>query len=302
MAAEPLSPGVWGIVATPFSGSTFDVDEGSLARLVEHYQKIGVTGLAVLGVFGEAARLSSTERREVLETVVDTVELPLVVGVTAYATSPAIEEVEQTLEIVGDRLAGAMVQVNSPDPETLTAHLRGVHEATNAPIVVQDYPAISGVSIAPERLASALKDLDFVTAIKAESPPTALAVATLTRELPGVPVFGGLGGVGLVDELAAGAAGAMTGFSVPEALLACVEAYQQSGYAAAASAFAPYLPLVNFEQQPGIALAIRKEALRRRGLILESVVRPPGRSMPNALVQQLARHLERSEPLLAGAI
>ena len=65
-------PGVWGVVATLFSGSTLDVDEGSLVRLVVHYESIGVTGLTVLGVFGEAAQLSSSERREVLEAVADT--------------------------------------------------------------------------------------------------------------------------------------------------------------------------------------------------------------------------------------
>ena len=60
-----------------------------------------------------------------------------------------------------------------------------------------------------------------VTAVKAEAPPTPVAVAELTARCT-VPVFGGLGGVGLLDELAVGAAGAMTGFSFPEGLLACV--------------------------------------------------------------------------------
>ena len=87
-----LSPGVWGVVATPFSGSTLEVDEGSLVKLVSHYESIGVTGLTVLGVFGEAAQLSTTERREVLEAVADTVALPLVVGATALGTAPVIEE------------------------------------------------------------------------------------------------------------------------------------------------------------------------------------------------------------------
>ncbi len=52
----------------------------SLARLVEHYEAIGATGLTVLGVFGEAAALTAEERRQVLETVVECTDLPLVVG------------------------------------------------------------------------------------------------------------------------------------------------------------------------------------------------------------------------------
>src|SRR6478672_11832546 len=90
---ESLAPGVWGVVATPFQGSTLDVDLDSLSQLVEHYEEIGATGLTVLGVFGEAAALTADERRLVLETAVECTGLPLVVGVTALATRPAIDEV-----------------------------------------------------------------------------------------------------------------------------------------------------------------------------------------------------------------
>jgi 4-hydroxy-tetrahydrodipicolinate synthase len=293
-----LADGVWGVVATPFSGSTLEVDEGSLITLVSHYEFIGVTGLTVLGVFGEAAQLSSTERRDVLEAVADTVDLPLVVGATSLGTAPLVEEGLLAVEAVGTRIAALMVQVNSPRPDVLTGHLRAVHEATGLPVVVQDYPAVSGFSVAADVLAEVLADLPFVAAVKAEAPPTPPAIATLTARLD-VPVFGGLGGIGLLDELAAGSAGAMTGFSYPEGLLACVSAFRSGGYEAAREAFLPYLPLVNFEQQVRIALAVRKEALRRRGLVVESAVRPPAASFPASLSAQLDRHLA-AVPALEG--
>ena len=289
-----LSPGVWGVVATPFRGPAREVDEASLVRLVSHYERIGVTGLTVLGVFGEAAQLSSTERREVLEAVADSVELPLVVGATALGTAPVIEEGLLAAEAIGSRVTALMVQVNSPRRDVLAAHLRAVHEATGLPIVVQDYPAISGVSIPADVLGTALADLPFVAAVKAEGPPTPPAIALLAARLD-VPVFGGLGGIGLLDELAAGSAGAMTGFSFPEGLLACVNAWREGGFDAAREAFLPYLPLVNFEQQVRIALAVRKEALHRRGLIEESAVRPPAASFPATLCEPLDRHLAAVE-------
>ena len=285
-----LAAGVWGVVVTPFAGSTLDVDETSLVRLVAHYEGIGVAGLTVLGVFGEAATLSLNERREILEAVADTVDLPLVVGVGSLTTHPAVDVIQLALEVVGDQLAAVMVQVNSPDPGQLARHLRIVHEITGAAVVVQDYPLVSGITITAESLRQALAPLDFIAAVKAEAPPTAPAIATLTAALT-VPVFGGLGGIGLLDELAAGAAGAMTGFSFPEGLQACVTAHNDGGYTAVREAFGLYLSLVNFEQQAGIALAIRKEILRRRGLIAEPAVRPPARSMPDSLRDQLGRHL-----------
>lgn len=290
MPPTPLAPGVWGVVATPFIGSALDVDETSLAGVVEHYQRVGVTGLTVLGVFGEATALTVAERRAVLETVVDTVDLPLVVGATSLATAPVIDEVQLAQEVVGDRLAGVMVQVNSATPDVLGQHLKTVHETTGAGIVVQDYPVVSGVQIGAAVLANALRPLSGIVAVKAEAPPTTVGAATLTAALD-VPVFGGLGGQGLLDELAAGTAGAMTGFSFPEGLLACVRAWQDGGYTAARDAFLPYLPLVNFEQQARIALAIRKECLRQRGLIRDGAVRPPGATLPEVLTTQLRRHL-----------
>ena len=130
-----IRPGVWGVLATPFSGSTLDVDDGGVARLVEHAEGAGVSGLTVLGVFGEAARLSWDERRLVLETVLDSTDLPLVVGATSLATAPVIEEARMAVELAGDRLAGVMVQANTADAAALGGHLTAVNEATGAPIV-----------------------------------------------------------------------------------------------------------------------------------------------------------------------
>lgn len=286
-----LDTGVWGVVVTPFTGSNFDLDEMSLARLVEHYTSIGVTGLTVLGVFGEAASLSDEERVAVLETVVDITDLPIVVGATSLSTSRVIEEVERVQAVVGDRLAGAMIQVNSGNAEVLSQHLRAVHQATGAGIVVQDYPLVSHVPITASALISAITAVDGVVAVKAEAPPTPPAIADMTAAVD-VPVFGGLGGIGLLDELACGSGGAMTGFSFPEALISTIAAFESGGFDAARDAFTPFLPLVNFEQQAKIALAIRKECLRQRGLILDSVVRPPSASLPDSLLPQLKKHLE----------
>lgn len=287
-----LQPGVWGVVATPFDRS-LALDRRSLDRLVRHYAGIGVEGLTVLGVFGEAAALSRAERSAVLRTVVDAVDLPLVVGLTALATAPAVEEARAVLDVAGDRAAALMVQVNSPDPAVVTDHLGRVAAATGRPIVVQDYPVASGVTIpvaALRRVVAALAQDGTVAAVKAEAPPTPPAIAALADL--GVPVFGGLGGIGLLDELACGSAGAMTGFSFPEALQECVSAFRAGGYPKAREVYAPYLPLVTFEQQARIALAIRKECLVARGLIEHGAVRPPAATLPSALTPLLRDHLD----------
>ena len=295
----PLAPGLWGVLATPFSGTQFAVDTDSLRREVQLYTAIPATGMVVLGVFGEGASLDTEEQALVVRTVAEEgKDAPLVVGLSARSTAVALEQARVAVQAAGSSLAALMVQANSSDPDVLAAHLTAVHRATGAGIVLQDYPVASGVSINAVQILEVLAQCPFIVAVKSEAPPTAAAIAALTRSTS-VPVYGGLGGVGLLDELAAGAAGAMTGFSHPEGLQAALTAWADGGFPAARDAFAPWLPLVNFEAQPGVGLALRKEVLRRRGIISESIVRPPAPKLPQALADLIDAHLDAVRAVIA---
>ena len=140
-----LEPGVWGILATPFHEHDLSVDVVSIERLVRFYRDVGATGVVALGVLGEASRLSSAERGMVLRAVVGAAGgTPVVSGISALATSPAIEEARQAA-IAG--VQAVMVQVPTADPGTLEAHLTAISEASGLGIVVQDHPASTGVTI-----------------------------------------------------------------------------------------------------------------------------------------------------------
>lgn len=287
-----LQPGLWAVLATPFAGPALAVDTESLRQETRLFTGVPATGLVVLGVFGEGAALDSREQAHVVRTVADEAPgTPQVVGLSARTTAVAVEQARTAVEAAGDRLAGLMVQVNSADPDVLTPHLHAVHDATGAGVVLQDYPVASGVRISPAQLLATVERCPFVVAVKSEAPPTAAVIAELTAGTT-VPVFGGLGGVGLLDELAAGASGAMTGFSHPEGLRATLTAWDEGGYGRAREAFLPWLPLVNFEAQPGIGLALRKEVLRRRGVIDEAAVRPPAPALPHRLLDLVPAHLD----------
>lgn len=286
----PLACGVWGILATPFT-ATGGLDHTSMARQVALYQQVGAAGVVALGVFGEAAKLDDMEKAAVVRTVTQAAdELPVVVGLASRATAPAVEEAHLVAAAATGPLAGMLVQVHSEDPEVVSEHFSAISAATNTGIVVQDYPLVSGVTISVDSLVSAILACDCAVAVKAEAPPTPPAVEALSMRT-GLPVFGGLGGVGLVDELAAGASGAMTGFSYPEGLVATVDAWFDEGFRAARSTWERWLPLANFEAQAGIGLALRKEILRRRGVLGTARIRMPGRELPKSLLPLVDHHL-----------
>ena len=286
-----LESGVWGVLATPFTPGATEVDERSLQREVQLYRDARATGLTVLGVFGEAAQLSEAEQQRVLDIVCRAPgDLPIVVGISARSLDGAIAQGQRAVGTAGDRLRGLMVLISTTDPDALVAHLTRIHAETGAGILVQDYPLVTGVRIPTPELVAAINRCDFVVGVKSEAPPTPPAILHLTAQTS-VPVFGGLGGVGLLDELAAGSAGAMTGFSHPEGLVAAVSAWERDGFHAAREAFLPWLPLANFESQAGISLSIRKELLRARGVLDCADVRPPALPMPPTLLPLLREHM-----------
>lgn len=295
MSTGRLNRGLWVILATPF-GSDGAVDHTSLRRQVRMARAAGADGLVALGVFGEAASLSLVEQRSVAESVVGAAAgTPVLLGVPGRGTAVAVEQASNAL--AGATAAGAapaqlsvMVQVNSSDPTVVSRHLDAVHGVTGVSVVLQDYPATSGVTIPTQAVLSVLERCDFIAAVKAEAPPTPPAIGTLAAATD-VPVFGGLGGVGLVDELTMGAAGAMTGFSHPHGLRATIDAFTEGGFLAAREAWAPWLPLANFEAQQGIALALRKMLMHRRGVLDHPTVRPPAPTVPQHLLRLLDQHL-----------
>jgi len=92
-------------------------------------------------------------------------------------------------------------------------------------------------------------------------------------------VLTGNGGLYLPLELRRGADGVMTGFAFPEMLVRVCEMFAADDGKGAEDLFDAYLPLVRYEQQAGIGLAIRKEILRRRGVLNSAATRAPGLSI-----------------------
>jgi len=271
--------GVFSVLPTPFDPSG-DIDGDSLNRVIDLFLADGVNGFTALGVTSEVARLTEPERETVLETVLRHVDgrVPVVAGTTADGLRTCIEYSRRAKQ------AGAaavmispprMVKINS---DAVARHYAEVASAVDLPIVVQDYPPISGYAMEPALLARVARDVPTARTIKLEDPPTPFKTSRILEATRGldVAIFGGLGGVFLLEELMAGAAGAMTGFAFPAILVAIVGEYRAGRIDRAADIFYKTVPLMRFEFQEGIGMAIRKEVLKRRGAVAHAGIRAPG--------------------------
>ncbi len=280
--------GVYAILATPFlpDGS---IDEASLRRLTTATLATGVDGVTVLGVAGEVHKLTDAERSRVLAAVIETVggQVPVVAGTSRDGTDAAMVAAQETEAAGATALMVAPPAFSQAGP-SLTDHYWRIGDATGLPIVLQDFPPANAVTLSPRALADLVAAVPAIVTIKLEDPPTPLRIAqTLALTGHQATMLGGLGGVYLLDELRRGASGTMTGFAFPEILAAIWQAWDAGDTRAATDIYYRWLPLIAFEGQPKIGLAIRKELLRRRGFIDHATVRQPAAALTDEIREDL---------------
>lgn len=268
--------GIFNILATPFT-SEGAVDETSLRRLVAFQLALGADGLTILGVLGEAAKLSIEERRRVMEIVLEGVSgrVPVIVGASHddLATCIAMSQGAVTAGATGVMIAPP--RMSNPTDDDIIGLYSRIAEGVSAPIVVQDFPPVNGVIMKAPMLARLAEAIPNARTLKLEDPPLMEKIDAVRALTDHFAIFGGLGGMFLLEELGRGAAGTMTGFAFTEILVAVYDAWSAGDKANAERIFDHYLPLIRYENQPVINLSIRKELIKRRGAIDHAGLRPP---------------------------
>jgi 4-hydroxy-tetrahydrodipicolinate synthase len=270
--------GVFNILATPFTQDG-DIDIESLQNLVRFQLDKGVHGFTILGVMGEAAKLTVDERKRVVDTVISVVDdqVPIVVGTSHNSVHTCIELSNNAIAsgATGVMIAPPFFDTRVEDDAQILGFYENVARSYTGPIVVQDFPPVNNVFMSPAFLAKLGEHIPTARHLKLEDPPLLEKITAIREQTDKYLIFGGLGGMFFLEELKRGAAGTMTGFAFTEVLVAVYEAMQRDDVAAATGLFDEYLPLIRFENQPGINLTIRKELLFRRGAIACATPREP---------------------------
>lgn len=293
------SSGVFVIAATPFADDG-RLDLESTDQMVDFYLGCGVSGMTVLGIMGEAPKLSQDESttfaRRVLKRIAGRV--PVVVGVSSGGLDPMKA---LTDEVMAAGAAGVMVSppAGTGPEDRVKAYFAQVCHALglDVPVCLQDYPQANSVKISVETILELTTEHRQIVMLKHEDWP-GLNKLSRVREgsgIAGVPrlsILTGNSALFLPEEMARGADGAMTGFAYPEMMVQVVE-LARSNRDRAEDIFDAYLPLVRYEQQFGLGLAIRKETLRRRGAIASAKVRAPGPAMSGTDHEELTRLVAR---------
>ena len=291
--------GVFVIAATPFTESG-GVDLDSIDTLTDFYLSFGIDGLTILGIMGEAQKLSQEESLAVMRRFLERVDgrVPVIVGASAPAFDPMVSLANAAMD---QGAAGVMI---APPPtvkhdEQFFNFYAGACKALGAktPVCLQDYPAVTGAYMSVPVFSQIVRELPQVVMLKAEDQPGLTKISRIRAlEATGqrrVSILVGNNGLFYPLELARGADGAMTGVAYPEMLTGVYRAMLRGERDLADDLFEIYLPMVRYETQAGVSLAWRKEILRRRGAIASAKVRSPGVMLNRDEHDDLTRMMER---------
>ncbi len=306
MTLDTSAKGVYLIAVTPFADDGA-LDLPSTDRMVDFYLERGATGLTILGILGEATKLTAQESRSFVQRVVERVagRVPVVVG----ASSPgfaAMGELADSVMSMG--AAGVMVAPASTvrTDDQILAYFAMVCETLGprVPWVLQDHPVSTGVQMSTGVVVQILKNSPTCVMLKHEDAPglaklSAIRAATTRGDLRRVSILtGNGGGLFLPEELTRGADGAMTGFAYPEMMVGVCRAHAAGEVERAHDIFDAYLPLARYEQQSGIGLAVRKHLMVQRGVIASATLRKPGPKLSPADVADIDRLVRRQSARL----
>ncbi|MEM6971394.1 MAG: dihydrodipicolinate synthase family protein [Pseudomonadota bacterium] len=295
--------GVFIIAATPFTDDGA-LDLESADRMVDFYKTTGVNGMTILGVMGEAPKLSADESLTIAKRMIARAGMPVIVGVSGGGLDPMRRLAHEAMAT-----GAAGVMVAPPAGTGPEDRVRGYYAAVcnalgpDVPVCLQDYPQLTGVKISADSVLRITTDHPQVVMLKHEDWPGLNKLDAIRarsgegKEAPRLSILCGNSALFLAEEMARGADGAMTGYCYPEMLVQVVEGWAENPDRAQ-DIFDAHLPMVRYEQQPGLGLAVRKEVLRRRGAIASAALRAPGPKLSARDHDEITRLMARLEKRL----
>lgn len=297
--------GVYIISATPFLDDGL-IDMESTDRLTDFYLEKGVNGITILGIMGEAPKLTADESKQFMSRVIKRVngQVPVVVGVSNAGMDNLASLSKSAMDLGAAGVMVAPFAAHKTDEAIFNYFVAVVKKlGADIPVIYQDYPLVTNANVSVACLLRLIKEIPQIVMLKHEEWPglgklSALRDKSTQDGLRRISILCGNGGLFLPQELGRGADGAMTGFAFPEMLVQVCKLYQSGNIDAAEDLYDTYLPLVRHEQQPGYGLAVRKEILRRRGAIKSAKTREPGPSLSAQDHVDLDRLIQRLEKRL----
>jgi 4-hydroxy-tetrahydrodipicolinate synthase len=246
----PRFEGIIPAVTTPFTADD-KVDVPALKENLEKLLEAGVHGFVATGTMGEAGSLTTAERRQVVDAVVEVAggRVPVIVGISSGSAAQSLAYAADAREAGADAVMCLPPLGYRADPDEVVAFFAAVAEC-GMPIMAYNNPEASGVDMPAALIARIYDEVDAVVAIK-ECSGDARRIPALLHLDGDLEVLVG-GDDWALEGFAAGATGWVTGVGVlaPRETVELWDAVQANDLPRAREVYRRILPVARFDMTP----------------------------------------------------
>ena len=261
-------------MVTPFQ-SNGDIDFNATENLIEHLLSSGTDSLVVCGTTGESPTLTTSEKLELIQFVVEKVNkrVPVIAGTGSNNTAASIDLSLKAEALGVDAIMIVTPYYNKPNKRGMVAHFEAIANATTLPIVVYNIPGRSVVNLEPETIVE-LSKIPSIQIVKEASGSLDQMTKILANTEEDFLVYSGddsltlpllaIGGTGIISV-----ASHIIGKDMQE----MIHAFHESNHAAAAKIHQRILPVIKglFEHPNPVVV---KYALSKVGVEVGSLRLP----------------------------
>lgn len=293
--------GIFVILVTPFDAE-LELDTASLRAEVEYCLEAGVHGLVGPANASEFGTLSDAEKELWIRTVAQACQgrVPFVAATSGLHANVAAAFAAWAAEQGADGIMAMPPYLLHPDADGCRAYYQRLAAASARPIVVQNYMGPVGTPMPSALVGQLCRELAAVQYVKEETWPEPRQL-TATLDAAGAAcrgVFGGQGGLYLLDEYRRGACGNMPACQLARQHVELWTLLERGDARAARALYNRMLPLLMFERLHGVAAY--KEILHRRGVFRTTRSRMPNAYLDALDLAELDAVLALAEPALAA--
>jgi dihydrodipicolinate synthase/N-acetylneuraminate lyase len=291
--------GVFTVLVTPFHDD-LSIDFTSFEKQIEFCLACNVQGIVAPVIAGEFFTLSDAERIRLIQTAVQVIDgkVPFVAGVSGVSAPHAVSLAKAAAEAGADALVAMPPYVPAAvlDAEKSLRYYEALGKATPLPLMVQNAPAPWGFPLSTAQLVGLLEHVPSTEVIKEETMPNPQKLGALVAASQGKleAVFGGLGGIYLLNELSRGAAGTMPACEFADVVVQIFEQLGSGNEAEARAIFTALQPALVMERLYN--MTFMKACLKRRGVLKNTVTRVAEPPLDNFDERELEAIWERLSP------
>lgn len=285
--------GILPVLPTPFD-TNGAIDCDAARQLVDFAIRSGVDGMVFPGFASEVSELTSVERCELLEIVVDrtSARVPVIAGATADTAQAVIEHGTHAKSLGLNFLMVQPPVALGNEIEPVRAFFAEIADALpEARLILQNAPAPRGSDLSAATISELIRCIPQITYIKEETLPAGPSIsAILTNSSDNLHgVIGGGGARYILDEYQRGACAAMPALEIADLHVVMDRAWREGRLSDARKLYVETLPLLTL--QAVYRMYLTKHVLMRRGVLHNTDVRAPTPKLDMAAIADIDSNL-----------